>query len=178
MSWLMWIVDQGKIIGYLGNRLDVMMLSEEEKNEIEKEIKDYPFRHAACIESLRIVQNHRRWISDESIKDIAAFLDMSAEEVDSIATFYNLIFRKPVGRHVILVCDSISCWLLGYEKIIKHLFKRLGIGFGQTTSDDKFTLLTIPCLGTCDHAPAMMIDNDLHRDLTTEKIDEILAQYK
>ena len=153
------------------------MLSEEERKEIEQEIQDYPYRHAVCIEALRIVQNHRRWISDENIRDIADFLEMSPEEVDSVATFYNLIFRKPVGTNVILICDSISCWVLGYQQIKDHLTSKLGIGFGETTADGKFTLLTIPCLGTCDHAPAMMIGNTLYRDLTTEKIDEILATF-
>ena len=153
------------------------MLSEEERKEIEQEIQDYPYRHAVCIEALRIVQNHRRWISDENIRDIADFLEMSPEEVDSVATFYNLIFRKPVGTNVILICDSISCWVLGYQQIKDHLTSKLGIGFGETTADGKFTLLTIPCLGTCDHAPAMMIGNTLYRDLTTEKIDEILASF-
>lgn len=153
------------------------MLSEEERKEIEQEIQDYPYRHAVCIEALRIVQNHRRWISDENIRDIADFLEMSPEEVDSVATFYNLIFRKPVGTNVILICDSISCWVLGYQQIKDHLTSKLGIGFGETTADGKFTLLTIPCLGTCDHAPAMMIGNTLYRDLTTEKVDEILATF-
>ena len=153
------------------------MLSEEERKEIEQEIQDYPYRHAVCIEALRIVQNHRRWISDENIRDVADFLEMSPEEVDSVATFYNLIFRKPVGTNVILICDSISCWVLGYQQIKDHLTSKLGIGFGETTVDGKFTLLTIPCLGTCDHAPAMMIGNTLYRDLTTEKVDEILATF-
>jgi NADH-quinone oxidoreductase subunit E len=154
------------------------MLSEKERAEIEKEIQEYPFRHSACIEALRIVQNHRRWISDESVRDIAEFLNMSAEEVDSVATFYNLVFRKPVGENVILICNSISCWILGYEQIRDHLSKRLGIGFGETTDDGKFTLLSIPCLGSCDHAPAMMIGNTLYKDLTPDKIDEILDAFK
>jgi NADH-quinone oxidoreductase subunit E len=154
------------------------MLTEEERKEIEKEVQEYPYRHAACIEALRIVQDHRRWISDENIRDIADYLQMSKEEVDSIATFYNLVFRKPVGEHVILICDSISCWILGYEQIREHLTNRLGIGFGETTPDGKFTLLTIPCLGTCDHAPAMMIGNILYQDLTPDKIDTILDSIK
>lgn len=153
------------------------MLSEAERSEIEHEVENYPFRRAACIEALRIVQNHRRWISDESIRDIADFLEMSAEEVDSVATFYNLVFRRPVGEHVILVCDSISCWIRGYDELKDHLCQRLGIGFGETTADGRFTLLTIPCLGTCDHAPALMIDKELYRDLTPAKVDEILDGY-
>ena len=127
---------------------------------------------------MKIVQDHRRWISDESLHDIAAYLEMTPEELDSIATFYNLIFRKPVGRHVILICDSISCWIIGYDKILETLTHALGIRFGETTPDERFTLLPIPCLGTCDHAPALMIDEDLHRDLTPEKIENILKRYE
>ena len=103
---------------------------------------------------------------------------MSAEEVDSVATFYNLIFRRPVGRNVILLCDSISCWVLGYDGIKTKLMEILGIKYGETTSDGRFTLLPNPCLGTCDHAPAMMIGNDLYRDLKTEQLKEILDKYK
>jgi len=154
------------------------MLTEKEKEKINIEINHFPRRSAACIEALKVVQEERGWIADESIKDIAEYLDMSAEQVDSVATFYNLIFRKPVGRHVILACDSISCWILGYEKLIKHLNHKLAIDWGETTQDKRFTLLPIPCLGTCDHAPAMMIDNQLYQDLTEEKLDEILKQYE
>jgi NADH-quinone oxidoreductase subunit E len=154
------------------------MLTEKEITKIDQEISHLPHKSAACIEALKIVQQERGWVSDNSIKLIAEHLETSPEEVDSVATFYNLIFRKPVGRHVILLCDSISCWVVGYERIRDHLKARLGIDWGETTGDDRFTLLPIPCLGTCDHAPAMMIDNDLHRDLTAERIDEILEQYQ
>ena len=154
------------------------MLSTEEIHEIEHAISLVPVRKAAGIEALKIVQEHRRWVSDESLRDVAAYMKMSAEELDSVATFYNMIFRKPVGRHVILVCDSISCWVMGYENILAHLTSHLGIKLGQTTKDDRFTLLPNCCLGTCDRAPALMIDNDLYRDLTTDQLDDILAKYK
>ncbi len=154
------------------------MLTEKEIEKIDRELDHLPYRSAACIEALKVVQEERGWISDDSIKMIADYLEMSSEEVDSVATFYNLIFRRPVGRHVILLCDSISCWVLGYEKILAHLKTKLDLEWGATTADNRFTLLPIPCLGTCDHAPAMMIDNDLHQDLTEEKINEILDQYK
>jgi len=154
------------------------MLSDEIKKEIDEEISHMPYKQAACIEALKAVQRRHRYVSDEHLRDVAEYLEMSAEEVDSVATFYNLVFRKPVGRHVILLCDSVSCYILGYKTILDVLKEKLGIELGDTTEDDRFTLLTIPCLGTCDRAPAMMIDNDLHRDLTTEKIDNILDQYK
>ncbi len=155
------------------------MLTEAERAAIEAELHDYPYRQNACISALRIVQQHREgWVSDEAIQDIAQFLEMTPDEVDSIATFYNLIHRRPVGQHIIRVCTSVSCWLLGYERIRRHLSERLEIPFGQTTADGRFTMLPIQCLGTCDHAPALMIDEELHRDLTPEKIDEILETYR
>lgn len=154
------------------------MLTIEEKQEIEHELKLFPHKRAACIEALKVVQRHRGWVSDESIHDLASFLDMTAEELDSVATFYNLVFRKPVGRHVILICDSVTCYIMGYQEILDQLNQKLGIKYGETTADNRFTLLPIPCLGTCDHAPAMIIDNDLHRDLKPENLDKILDNYK
>lgn len=154
------------------------MLIEEERQEIEKEFPHYPQKQAACIEALKVVQQHRGWVPGEAIMEIAELLEMTPDEVDNVATFYNLIFRKPVGKHVILICDSVSCWITGYERLREHLTARLGINLGETTADGRFTLLPIVCLGTCDHAPALMIDDDLHRDLDPEKIDEILERYQ
>jgi NADH-quinone oxidoreductase subunit E len=154
------------------------MLTAEEVTEIEAEAEHYPRREAVCIDALKIVQRRRGWVSDESLRDIAAHLGMSPTDLDSVATFYNLISRRPVGRHVIMVCDSVSCWIMGHERIRKHLNERLGIEFGATTPDDRFTLLPIVCLGCCDHAPAMMVDTDLHSDLDPQKIDTQLEKYK
>jgi NADH-quinone oxidoreductase subunit E len=154
------------------------MLTESEKKEIEAEARHYDYKRAACVDALKIVQRHRGWVSDESLRDVAEYLGMTPDELDNVATFYNLIFRKPVGKHVILVCDSVSCWIMGYERVRQRLSERLGIGFGETTADERFTLLPIVCLGTCDHAPAIMIDGDLCRDVDPEKLDAILAQYR
>ena len=154
------------------------MLSVEEINEIEAEAAHYPRRDAVSIDALKIVQKHRGWVDDESLRDIAAHIGVSPTDLDSVATFYNLIFRKPVGRHVIMVCDSVSCWIMGHERNGKHLHDRLGIKFGETTPDNRFTLLPIVCLGCCDHAPAMMVDGDLHSDLDPGKIDTELEKYK
>jgi len=153
------------------------MLTSVEKNEIEKAISVMPVRKSACIEALKVVQNHRRWISDESLKDVAVYMDMTPEELDSVATFYNLLFRKPVGRHIILLCDSISCWVMGYDQIRNYLIEKLGIQYGETTSDDRFTLLPNCCLGTCDTAPALMIDEDLYKNVTIGELDDILKKY-
>ena len=154
------------------------MLSAEERQEIEFELARYPTKRAVCIDALKIVQRHRGWVSDESLRDIAALLDMSVDELDGVATFYNLIFRKPVGRHVMMVCDSVSCWLTGYERVREELTKRMGIKLGETTADGRFTLLPIVCLGACDRAPVMMVDDDLHSNLDAQKIEGILERYR
>src|SRR3954464_11689808 len=154
-----------------------IMLSEIEIQEIDHEVTLVPHKKAAVIEALKIVQKQRGWISDDSVEAIAAYLEMSAAEVDSVATFYNLIFRKPVGRHIILLCDSISCYVMGYQKIYEGLQQHLNIRFGQTTTDDRFTLLPNACLGCCDRAPALMIDNDLYADLQLDELEGILQQY-
>ena len=153
------------------------MLSDDERHEIEEEIRHCARREGASIEALKAVQRHRGWVSDEGIQDIADFIGMTAEELDSVATFYNLIYRKPVGRHVILICNSVSCWVMGYEPLLDHLMKKLGIRLGETTQDDRFTLLPVPCLGICNEAPALMIDGDLHTNLEPGKIERVLEGY-
>jgi NADH-quinone oxidoreductase subunit E len=154
------------------------MLTEEEIQEIEAEAAHYPVRRAVSIDAMLIVQKHRGWVSDESLDELAQLLKMSTTELDGIATFYNLIWRKPVGRHVAMICDSVSCWIMGYDRVRQHMCERLGVPLGDTTADGRFTLLPIVCLGACDHAPAMMIDGDLHDDLDEKKVDAVLAGYK
>jgi NADH-quinone oxidoreductase subunit E len=146
------------------------MLSDEETHEIEAEMQHYPTKQAVCIDALKIVQKHRGWISDESIRDIAAFLQLPSDQLDGVATFYNLIFRRPVGRHVIFYCNSVSCWLMGCDRLRDQLTRSLGIRVGETTPDGRFTLLPIVCLGACDRAPAAMVDDEVHTDLDAENV--------
>ena len=153
------------------------MLTTEEIAEIEAEAPHYPTREALAIDALKIVQHHRGWISDESIGEIAEHLQMSTTDLDSVATFYNLIHRKPVGRHVILVCDSVSCWIMGADRVCESL-RQKGIGMGETSADGRFTLLPIVCLGCCDRAPALMIDDDLHGPVNDGQMDGILESYR
>lgn len=153
------------------------MLTPEEKKEIETEAAHYEQRSAAGIEALKIVQRRKGWVSDASVRAVADFLDMSFAELDGVATFYNHIFRKPVGRHIILVCNSISCWIMGYEQLLEQLRQRLGIDIGQTTADGRFTLLPHACLGMCHHGPALMIDEDTYEDVDPSAVEAILARY-
>jgi NADH-quinone oxidoreductase subunit E len=153
------------------------MLSHEERREIDAELARYPTRQAASVDAMKIVQRHRGWVSDESLKDLALMLDMTADELDGVATFYNMIFRHPVGRHVILVCNSVTCWMLGASRLHERTAIASGARSGDTSADGRFTLLPIVCLGACDHAPALMIDGDLHGDVDADRVDQVLSRY-
>lgn len=155
----------------------IQVLSEEEVREIEEECAHLPDRKSAAIDALMIVQRKRGWVSDQSLAAIARLLGMSAESLDSIATFYNLIYRKPVGRHVVMVCDSVSCYVMGADTLRERVEARLGVKLGETTDDDRFTLLPIVCLGACDKAPTMMIDDELFGHVAEEKLDDIFARF-
>lgn len=154
------------------------VLTDKERYEIEHEVAHYPDGRAASIGALKIIQAHRGWVPDGAIEPVAAMLGIGGAELEGVATFYSLIFRKPVGRHVIKVCDSISCFLTGYDEIKVSLEKALGIGYGQTTPDGRFTLLPICCLGACDKGPTLMIDDDLHGDVTPDGVARMLEAYK
>jgi NADH-quinone oxidoreductase subunit E len=153
------------------------MLTERERQKIEADMRMYPHPRAAVPEALKIVQDHRGWVPDEAIDEIAQILGLSPATVDSTATFYNMILREPAGRHIVFICDNVSCWVTGYQAIRDHLCRRLGIELGGTTPDNRFTLLPAACLGECDHAPAMMIDGEVYGNLTPERVDEILASH-
>ncbi len=153
------------------------VLSDEERAAIEHERGHYENPRAASIEALKIVQKNRGWVSDEAIRAIAPLLSMSPAELEEVATFYSLIFRRPVGRHVIKLCDSVSCYLTGYDDIKTACERRLGVGYGQTTPDGRFTLLPICCLGACDKGPCLMIDDELHGPLAPDGLDAVLERY-
>jgi len=152
-------------------------MTEEEKKQIQQEIKRSETPRAASVEALRILQASRGWVSDEDIRDLAPLLGLTPDELDAVATFYAFIFRRPVGRHVIFVCDSVSCWVMGYESLLSRLKARLNISMGETTTDGRFTLLSVSCIGACDRAPAIMIDRDLHLDVNPEKLERLLEPY-
>lgn len=153
-------------------------LHPDDRAAIEHETHHYEDPRAASIEALKIVQKRHGWVPDAAVGEIAAVLGIPATDVEGVATFYNLIFRRPVGRHVIKVCDSVSCFLTGYDALVAAFGERLGIGLGQTTADGRFTLLPICCLGACDKGPVLMIDDDTHGNVSPEGIDKLLEPYK
>ena len=148
-------------------------LTSEEMREIDTELAHMPQKSGAAIDALKIVQRHRGWVSDEALVAIARYLDMSPEALEGVATFYNLIYRQPVGEKVILYCDSVSCWIRGCDGVKQKISEKLGVDYGETTTDNKYTLIPVPCLGACDKAPVMMVGDDLHTNLNNEKIDQI-----
>ena len=154
----------------------IPVLSEQELREIDAEITHVPYRAAVAIDALKIVQAHRGWVSDESLQAIARHLEMYAEELDGIATFYNLIFRRPVGDNVILLCNSVTCWIKGCDSLQQRISEQLGIGLGETTPDNRYTLLPVTCLGACDKAPVMMVGEELHEDVTEQSLPTLFGE--
>ncbi len=154
-----------------------MSLNDDETRQIDGILGHYPDRRAAAATAMRILQARRGWLSDEALADLGEYLGVTVAELDGIATFGNMIFRKPVGRHIVLVCDSFACWSLGYAELRAAVEAELGVGMGQTTEDGRFTLLPIVCLGACDRGPAMMVDDALHGPVVPVQVAEILGGY-
>lgn len=149
-------------------------LTTKEIAEIEHETTILEYREAAGIEALKIVQKQRGWISDQSLYAIADLLQMSVAQLEGVATFYNLIYRQPVGKYVMHVCNSISCYLTGYESIADTLKAELGIDFGQTSDDGLFTLITNACLGGCDKGPTLMVAEQHYQNLTPSSVKALI----
>lgn len=156
---------------------DDFQLHDDDRHAMLIERAHYEQPKAACIEALKIVQRRHGWVPDGAISAIAKTLGIGVGDVEGVATFYSLIFRQPVGRHVILLCDSSSCFLTGYEDLHDAMSKRLGIRFGETTEDGRFTLLPVCCLGACDRGPAMMINEDTFGPIAASDLDELLEAY-
>lgn len=150
----------------------------QDREEIMHSIEHYDDPRAASIDALKIVQKRHGWVPDEAIAAIGGILGIPSADVEGVATFYNLIFRKPVGRHVIKVCDSISCFLTGYDDLIAAIKQHLNLEYGHTTADGRFTLLPICCLGNCDKGPVIMIDDDTHGPVSPAQIATLLETYR
>jgi len=154
------------------------VLTAQEIAEIDAELGHVPYKSGAAIDALKIVQAKRGWVSDECLQAIARRLEMSAEELEGVATFYNLIYRRPVGEKVILFCDSVSCWICGCDDIKEKISAALGVDYGETTADNQYTLLPVPCLGACDRAPVMMVGDDLVTHIDEAQIKTLFGDAK
>jgi NADH-quinone oxidoreductase subunit E len=152
------------------------MLPEEIKKRLYAEIRNVEHPRELAVDVMFAVQDHYGYLSDEALDEAAALLGMTALELDELATFYTFTFREPVGKYVIHVCDSVVCWMNGFETVKNYLCRTLGIDAGGTTSDGLFTLLPVCCIGYCDRSPAMLVNRRVYGNLTPEKIDEILEK--
>lgn len=152
------------------------MLSENVKAEIKQFKGKYPDPRSALLMALHAAQREHGWLSPEVMRDVAEVMDLPPTEVASVASFYTMFSRQPVGENLIQVCTNISCSLLGAEHIVEYLKSKLGIDVGETTPDNKFTLVTVECLGSCGTAPMMQVNDTYYENLTEEKIDQILAE--
>jgi NADH-quinone oxidoreductase subunit E len=150
------------------------MIPDSLKNELEARIASAITPREAAVDVMKELQLHYGWLTDEAVGEAAEFLGLTPLQVEELATFYEMIYRRPVGKRVIHVCDSISCWSVGCEEITVHLQEKLGIGPGETTPDGMFTLIPCCCLGNCGEGPTMMIGNTLYGRLTRDRVDEIL----
>ncbi|SNX67724.1 NADH dehydrogenase subunit E [Cereibacter ovatus] len=137
-----------------------MSLSPDLLTRIRQAAHDHGGPRAAMLEALRMIQHDHGWVCDAHLAEAAATLGVHRAEMEALAGFYSLIFRHPVGRTVILLCDGASCWLNGADAVRDELQRRLGIGFGQTTADGEYTLINVACLGGCDRAPAAVVGRD------------------
>lgn len=153
------------------------VLHPDDRAEIEHEMSHYDNSRAASIGALKTVQARHGWVPDAALTPIAELINISVADLEGVATFYNMIFRQPVGRHVITICDSIACHLTGYEALQARVKEVFGIDFGETSADNRFTLLPIACLGACDRGPVIMINDDTHFNVGVEQLDQILEQY-
>jgi NADH-quinone oxidoreductase subunit E len=153
------------------------LLSDDVRREIDVWVAKYPVeqKQSAVMPALRIVQeNNEGYLTNDLMDAIAEYLDIRPISVYEVATFYSMYELKPVGKTKICVCTNISCLLRGSDEIVEHLNKRLGIGFGETTSDGKYSLKEVECLGACAGAPMFQIDREYFENLTPERVDEIL----
>jgi NADH-quinone oxidoreductase E subunit len=150
------------------------VLSEESRAEIRRIRAEFPGAESAILPALeRAQRDYGGWLPTEAIDEVAELLHLSPTRVGSVASFYTMLHRGPVGRHVISICTNVSCSLLGAEHLRDHIASKLGIRPGETTADGQFTLEEVECLGSCGTAPMMQVDETYYEDLTEAKIDRL-----
>ena len=150
------------------------MYGPEFEKEVDRIVARYPHRKAALLPVLWEVQKHKGWIDAEAETWVAERLGTSPSHVHGAVTFYTMYKQRPSGKYHIQVCTTLSCMLRGSDDLMAHIEGKLGIRDGETTSDGKFSLIRVECLGSCGTAPMFQLNDDYHENLTPEKVDEIL----
>ncbi|MEO6392351.1 MAG: NAD(P)H-dependent oxidoreductase subunit E [Pyrinomonadaceae bacterium] len=155
---------------------DLPVFSAEVEAEVDWHIAKYPAERirSALIPLMFVMQRERGYLDAQGITYLAKRLDLTITDIWETASFYSMINLKPVGRHHIQICKTLSCKIMGEPKITDHVCQKLGIKPGETTPDGKFSISLVECLGSCGTAPMMQVGFDYHEDLTTEKVDQIL----
>lgn len=146
----------------------------EEKEKIKEIVARYPDKKAATMPLLWIAQKRNGWVSASVCDAVAEELELSSSFVLGVATFYTMFNKRPVGKYLIQVCRTLSCQLMGAQRVHTYISEKLGIKDGETSEDGKFTLMQVECLASCGTAPMMQINEDYYENLTEEKIDQIL----
>jgi len=152
--------------------------SEENKKKFEEILTRYPRKRAAILPALWLAQRQHGWISLEVMEYLAGLLDLTPAKVYEVVTFYTMFNLKPVGRWHFQVCRTLSCQLCGSESITEHLSEKLGVKLGETSADGRYTLSEVECLSSCGTAPMLQLNDDYHENLTTEKLDQLIASLK
>ena len=148
------------------------------RQELEERVAQAITPREAAVDVMKGLQRHYGWLTDEAVAEAALLLGLSTLQVEELATFYEMIYRRPVGETVVHVCDSISCWAMGGETLLRHLEQRLGIAVGATTADNAVTLLPCCCLGNCGNGPALMIGDRLFGPVSPEQAAAIIAGHR
>ena len=157
------------------------LLSPEALAKIDKAVAKYPpeEKQSAVMAALTIAQDETGWLSNETMDFVAQYLEMPPVAVYEVASFYAMYDLKPVGRHKLTICTNLPCALLGANHAAEHLKKKLGIGFGETTTDGRFTLKEGECLGACGEAPVLLRNNkQMLCGMTADKLDALLEELK
>jgi len=154
------------------------MIPEQLKTELKLRVAAAVTNREAAVDVMKVLQSHYGWLTDEAVGEAAEILGLSPLQVEELATFYEMIYRRPVGKKVIHVCDSISCWAMGGETLLEQIAGLLGIVAGETTADGMYTLLPCCCLGNCGQAPTLMIGDTVYGRVTAESAANILAAEK
>lgn len=155
----------------------MVKLSEETITEIEVAAAKYPDRNSALMPGLWAAQRQFGYLSDDVIEAVAVAVGVPKAKAQGVATYHSLYWKEKVGKNVIMLCTNVACTLMGAETMLEHLEKKLGIKEGGTTSDGKFTLMEVECIGSCGNGPAMVVNETFYYDLTEQKIDEIISKY-
>jgi NADH-quinone oxidoreductase subunit E len=154
------------------------MIPEPLRRELEQRVTDAVTNREAAVDVMKELQRHYGWLTDEAVQEAANLLGLSTLQIEELATFYEMIYRRPVGCHVIHVCDSISCWSMGGESLLKQFEQLLGIGVGSTTPDGQITLLPCCCLGNCGKAPAVMVGERHYGPVAPADVRALIAELR